>query len=127
MKNSLFTLILTGITFVFIASYMPCRKARSKAPLLRHLTMRPLCAYTGLVQKNSCGLRNYGYVDVRLAKTTQGGQENAGQENGRRTGRNIFPPPIFLFRRPGPDQVYLISVSAFLTWTSTSSFDGRVL
>src|SRR5262245_17420609 len=106
---------------------MPCGKTRSKAPSLRHLTIRPLCAYTGLVQKNSCGLRNYGYVDASLAKTTLGGQENGGRENGRRIGRNIFPPPIFLSRRPGADQVYLISVSAFLTSASTSSFDGRAL
>jgi hypothetical protein len=53
MKNSLFTSILTGITFVISASYMPCRKARPKALPLRYLTMRPLCAYTDLVQKNS--------------------------------------------------------------------------
>src|SRR5688572_23043979 len=106
---------LTDITHIVIANYMPCGKARSKLAPLRHLAMRPLCAYTDSVQKNSWELRNYGYVDARPAKPTLGGQENGGQENGRRIGRNIFPPPIFVSRRPDPDQVYLISVSAFLT------------
>jgi hypothetical protein len=82
MNNSVFTSILAGITFVIAASYMPCWKARAKRPPLRHLTMRHLCAYTGLVQKNSCGLRNYGYVDARLAKTTLGERKMGDRKMG---------------------------------------------